>query len=59
MLKAKVYSADFGKVVNAAEIRKPEHPLHYTFLVWCQQQNKEASKRAAREFLQKYPQYRE
>ena len=34
------------------------HPLHKTFMAWCKEKGTEPSKRQARKFLQKYPQYR-
>lgn len=42
--------------VVAADILNKEHPLHNTFLKWLG--NAEPTKRKARKFLQKFPNYR-
>ena len=43
--------------VCAADILKSDHPLNKAFVAWLD--NKPATKRQARMFLQTYPQYRE
>ena len=41
----------------AADLLNDEHPLHACFVRFCK--DAEPTKRQARKFLQKYPQYRE
>jgi hypothetical protein len=43
--------------VCAADVLKSDHPLNKSFVEWLN--GKTPSKRQAREFLAKYPQYRE
>jgi hypothetical protein len=42
----------------AADLLKPNHPLHPTFQAWLIERGSEASKRQARLFLSLHPQYR-
>ena len=42
--------------LTAADILKEDHPLYKAFVKFCG--DNEPSKRQARKFLQKYPQYR-
>ena len=41
--------------MKAADLLKSDHPLHKAFVAFCGE--KEPTKRQARKFLQKYPQY--
>ena len=43
--------------VSAADVLKSDHPLNPAFNAWLG--GKPATKRQAREFLQRHPQYRE
>lgn len=42
--------------MTAVDLLNTDHPLNKSFLQFCGE--KEATKRQARKFLQKYPQYR-
>lgn len=57
---AKRSVAGVGKLVYAvcaADVLKSDHPLNPAFVKWLA--GKPATKRQAREFLQKFPNYRE
>ena len=43
--------------LQASDLLNDEHPLHACFVRFCK--DAEPTKRQARKFLQKYPQYRE
>ena len=45
-----------AKPLTAADLLQEDHPLHKSFVKFCG--DNEPSKRQARKFLQKYPQYR-
>lgn len=42
----------------AAELLKPEHPVHKHFIADCESRNVEPTKRQARKFLQRFPNYK-
>jgi len=44
--------------VTAAALLDPARPLHKAFMATCKQKRVEPSKRQARAFLSKYPQYK-
>jgi hypothetical protein len=46
-------------MLTAANLLDASHPLHKAFAAYCQGKGVEPSKRQARQFLKKYPQYGE
>jgi len=44
-------------MLTAADLLVDTHPLHKPFLCFCMAKVVEPSKRQARQFLKKYPQY--
>ena len=47
-------------VMKAAELLEKDHPLHDTFVLWCERTFEQGgvTRRRARRFLRQYPQYR-